>query len=305
MKKSGFVLAATACSLLFLLSAPLLADDADPQRLIRQLGAARFHERQEAERQLKDQSRAALGALRDALNGTDEPEVRMRLKRIIEHLISDVSKIPQGYWALNATQSGAYDQLAKDFRDRSSTSAANTAGESGTSGAFAQSFIPRCRTISSIEVCTYPLSDAFGWMRLDLCSDRNGVPGNVLARSWVRIPKDHAFPPCEYVYHDIPDQPVDPTGVYWLVYVDFPDRGSNATLINYGLSFNRDDYPDGMLWRSPEDAPKRTEDVKFRVFSSNPDVHPAYRKATEEEIKTVSPEQQAKNWHLRGKRVER
>ncbi len=285
--------------LLCLVAAPLQADDADLQGLIRQLGAETFDERRQAENELKAQSREALDTLRNMLSATDDPEIRMRLERIIKNLLSDASKIPKVYRVLKATERGAYAPLAEDFRSRASIAAHNTGGDAGAGGAFAQSFIPKCKTVSTIEVCTYALTDAFGWMRLDLCEDKNGVPGLVLARSWVHIPKNHNFPHGKYVCHDIPDQNMNPTGTYWLVYLDFPDQGSKPTMINYGLSFERDDYPDGMLWRGSGDKPKQDEDVKFRVFSSNPKSHPAYRKATEQEMKTVSPELQKGSWSQR------
>ena len=300
-KQLKTVLAITSAPFLFLclVAVPLQADDVNLDRLVRQLGTDKFTERQQAERELKALSREPLNRLRNMLIASDDPEIRLRLERIIEHLVSETSKIPKAYLVLKATERGALAPLAANFRGRASVAASNTGGNSGTGGTFAQSFIPQCKTVSSIEVCTYALAGAFGWMRLDLCEDKNGAPGFVLARSWVRIPKNHNFPHGDYVCHNIPDQSVNPAGTYWLVYLDFPDRGSKPSMINYGLSFHRDDYPDGMLWRGSGDRPKQDEDVKFRVFNSSPESHPAYRKASEMELKTVPSEHQKRTWSQR------
>jgi hypothetical protein len=297
--KTILSLAGVPFLLLCLGAVPLQADDIDLERLVRQLGADKFAERQQAERELKTLSREPLNSLRKMLSASDDPEIRLRLEGIIEHLVSDTSKIPKAYRVLKAMERGALAPLAEDFRGRASVAASNTGGSSGTSGAFAQSFIPKCKTVSSIEVCTYALTDAFGWMRLDLCEDKNGAPGFVLARSWVRIPKKHNFPHGEYVCHNIPDQSVNPASTYWLVYSEFPDQGSKDSMINYGLSFHKDDYPDGMLWRGSGDRPKQDEDVKFRIFSSSPESHQGYRKASELERKTVPSENQKRIWHQR------
>ena len=295
-KKLKTILASAPFLFLCLVAVPLQAEDIDLERLVRQLGAEKFAERQQAEHELKALSREPLDSLRKVLRDSGDPEIRVRLERIVEHIVSDTSKIPQAYRVFTATERGSFGPLAQDFRGRSSVAVSNTVGNSGTSGNFAQSFIPKCKTVSSIEVCTYASSDAFGWMCLDLCEDNNGAPGYVLARSWVRIPKNHNFPHGEYVCHDIPDQSVKPAGTYWLVCVGFPDPESKVGMSNYGLSFRRDDYPDGMLWRAGGGGPKKDEDVKFRVFSSSPESHPAYRKASELELKTAPSEEQKMIW---------
>lgn len=286
-----------------LFAATCLADDHTFQDLVRQLGADSFNERQQAESQLGTMPRSALDDLRNALSDTDDPEIQMRLKRIVEHILSDASSIPQAYWVLITTERGRYANLAEKFRNESSISTHNTEGTAATTGGFAQSFIPKSATITAIEICAYPISRQFGFTRLDLCMDDHGAPGHVLARSWIWIPENHNFPHGDYIYHDIPDQRVDPSGTYWIVYTEFPDLSlTHSVIANYGFSISGNEYPDGMLWYEASDAPRQDADLKFRIFSSETDPHPAYRKATEEEIGTITHEQRETTWGRWSKR---
>ena len=277
------------------------ADSAgDVHHLVRQLGAESFQERQQADRQLRAMQRAVLPELRNALNDTDDPEILVRLQQIIEHIINNPYSIPQAFRVLTATERGAYSGQAAAFRETGRIVVSNTVGNTTTGGGFAQSFIPNSETITAIEVCTYPVSGSSGWMRLDLCMDDSGIPGEIIARSWVLIPENHGFPYGEYVYHDFPDQHVDPSATYWMVYSEFPAPGSGERLLaHYGLSGSGNQYPNGMLWIRSSAEPRPEADVKFRVFSSESGIHPAYRPATEKEQQTVSIVYQTRIWNDR------
>ena len=264
----------------------IAADDTPLPQLITQLGADSFRDRKAAEAKLKTQPRDSLTPLREALKDSSDPETRMRLKRIITHIQSNPNTIPTTMTVFTSKKHGVYTKLAETYRGTASISTGHTEGNAGTSGPFAQSFIPKTDTITAVEVCTYALSGAYGWMRLDLCEDNKGKPGTIIARSWIYVPEGHRFPHSDYAFHDFIDQTVDPKATYWLTYLDvnIPKRSSN--LINYGLTIKNDAYADGMHWRSFSDKPSPKEDLKFRIFNKTPKPHPGYRKPTTEEIAT-------------------
>lgn len=269
-----------------MLATPLASADNGKSlpQLIEQLGADSFRARKAAELQLKEQSRDSLAILHAAQKNTTDPEVRMRLERILSHIRSNPDTIPTTIKVFTSKERGTYKNLAQTYRESASISAQHIDGTAGTAGPFAQSFIPRTETITAVEVCTYALSDAYGWMRLDLCEDDQGKPGVILARSWIYIPKGHRFPHSEYAFHDFADQKVDPETTYWLTYIDInlPKRSNN--LINYGLSTKSDAYPDGVHWRGYSNQPKPNEDLKFRIFNTSPNAHPGYRDPTKAEV---------------------
>ena len=114
----------------------------------------------------------------------------------------------------------------------------------------------------------------------------------MLGRSWVYAPKDHGFPHGGYIVHVFDGVTVEPGERMWMVYAGFRDAGCEQNLINYGLSFQKDDYPAGMLWRASYGEPKGDEDVKFRVLEKA-GAHPRYREATGEDRKTFPAEAEA------------
>ena len=260
------------------------------EQWILDLGSLEFAKRIKAESELRKAGREAMTSLREA-SKADDPQVRHSAGRILEHLMLSPENIPTKFRSLVPGTRTDYQSADKEWRaakDSLKMGSSNTDGRAGTSGHFAQSFIPNCDVISAIEVCTYPLSGAHGWLRLDLCKDDGtGKPAKaVLARSWVYAPKGHGFPHGSYLLHDFGEVPVKKDEKLWMVSVTFKDPDCDKYLINYGLSFQRDDYPEGMLWRVSYQRPRGDEDVKFRILSKAAD-HPRYRPATEADQKSL------------------
>ena len=257
------------------------------EQWIKDLGALEFAKRINAETNLRKAGRDAMPALR-AASTIEDPQIRHSASRILEHLMLSPENIATTYRSLVPGSRADYQDEDKKWREEKGIKmgSSNTDGRAGTSGHFAQSFLPKCDKISAVEVCTYPLSGAHGWLRLDLCKDDGGKPSKaVLARSWVYAPKGHGFPHGNYIVHDFGEVPVEPDEKHWIVSVTFQDPDCTKYLINYGLSFQVDDYPDGMLWRVSYTSPRGNEDVKFRVLSEAA-AHPRYRPATEADRKS-------------------
>jgi hypothetical protein len=284
---------------LLLLSCTLNVSAQDIENLLTQLGGEGFRTRKAAELAMKELPREALPELQQVYETTDDPEIKVRLGRIIQHIMTSPGKIPTAFKVLDIENHRAFKNAAASWQETQTIATLHTNGNAGTGGDFAQSFVPRCETIAAIEVCTYALSDGYGWMRLDLVLDDAGNPSDtVLARSWVKISKDHKFPHGGYVLHDFPDTPVKPDQRYWIIYYDYPDEGANATFLNFGLSIKEDAYPGGNLWRAQSQTPSKVEDVKFRIYSKSVPFMP-YRTPTEEELKSLpAMEDQNISWSV-------
>ena len=260
------------------------------QQWVKDLGSLTFATRIKAETNLRKAGRLVIPTLREASKSGD-PQIRHSAIRILEHLMLDPNNIPTRFRSLVEGERKDYINADKEWReteDAVKMGSSNTGGRAGTSGHFAQSFIPECDEIAAVEVCTYPLSSAHGWLRLDLCKDDGtGKPTKaVLARSWVYAPKGHNFPHGNYILHDFGGVPVEKNEKYWMVSVTYKDPDCSHYLMNYGLSFQVDDYPKGMLWRVSYQSPRGDEDVKFRILSKA-EPHPRYRPATEADKKSL------------------
>lgn len=275
------------------------ASDSDSEvttRLIRQLGDEQFRARETAEAELKKRGRAALPILAK-FEGSDDPEIKDRVKRVIRHIKLDPSCVPQDFFVFDSVGTAPppnpqarWDEVMNPWYEKATISASHTRGPAGTGGPFAQSFVPHAGQIQAVALGCYPANFAVGWVSLEVREDAKGKPSNfVLTRSWVRIEKGCPEPHSSYLVFDIPDVDVKAEQTYWLVFAEYADKGSeHPTITNWGLSTDGS-FAEGHLIRGVVGEPSNEEDARFKIISKCTPI-PLLRKADENEMKTLPKE---------------
>ncbi len=249
-------------------------DPSHIRKLIGGLGANDFKTREAAQLALIRGGRSVLPVLAEYVN-SDDPEIRTRVGEISDRIKQDQSSIPQTFSMFESStksmRSGDkawwIDTVTK-WSERANVCVSNMTGNIGLAGTIAQSFVPHCDRISMMLVMTYPIQSGWGWVRVDLCEDREGRPGEyVLARSWLRMDRDCPVPHSGFAPYPIPTTHVDPKRLYWLQVREFPDEDSPAphNITNIGLSpGNR--YAEGALLGDPSDS---GNDALFMIVSQS------------------------------------
>ena len=259
--------------------------------LVKKLGDAEFRTREDAEILLKAEVRDIIPLLRKYTK-SDDPEIRFRVGRIVDHLISEPSRTP--YFAFVFQRNlrltpGQWKKALVPWREKCNVTASHTADGRRSSGvsAFAQSFVPHSRKICAVELMIYVAYKGKGWIRLDLCADRDGRPSSVaMARTWIRIDTRDLPPHGVYLPFDIPDTEVKPEATYWITFAKITDKDSPTTgMTQYGHSRNSP-YKEGSLVLPAGHVVSGAADAYFRVISKCAPV-PLLRKATEKELKTL------------------
>ncbi len=274
---------------LSLVTPPLFAEDPsekDLKTLVESLGHENFRERKLAEKTLNGYSRNIVPALRKHEEARD-PEVRLRVRRVIKQMMADPEKIPSNVFILDADglTTSTYKTGMGSWNSNKTVAAQMDVGRSGTSGGFAQSMVPETDTIAAIELATYPIGNGTGWLMADLRPDHNGAPSaEVLARAWIRVGKTLSLHGVSLVY-DIPDVRVQKGATYWIVFRPFNDAGPKSAIMNFGLNTSST-YSNGVLWRDSSSQPSTSSDAKFSIISKcfPP---PFLKKAEEKDLKTL------------------
>jgi hypothetical protein len=247
-------------------------------RLVGQLGAERFTEREAAMAALKEASRSCLATL-EAYRLDRDPEVRLRVAELIRHQLTAPDHIPVAAWALTlpGDQEVKAWQAAMTAWRPTATVAVDQGQPTNTSvhGILAQSFVPGAATIAAIGVGVSPRSDQGRWLMVEVRRDDRGMPGDeTLCRGWLRMEPRHAITENRLAVIDVPDVAVDPQATYWLVVA----RAEEGTREGLPASLNitageLDAYPQGSLMTvvSGEPPQLRTQgDLQFTIFASAP-----------------------------------
>ncbi|MBT3294887.1 MAG: hypothetical protein HN919_07630 [Verrucomicrobia bacterium] len=257
-------------------------------RIVRELGANQFAVRHAAEAKLLTQSRAALPALmrhRDS----DDPEVRERVRRIIQQIKMNPATVPEAIFAFDKdpqftsfTKMRVYwDAQMKAWQADAQVTTKNDDPEtSATGGSFYQSFVPHTNRIAAIAVQVYSFYDKEGWLAVDVYEDVAGKPSDyVLTRAFLKTQKRGPASPHVFIVFDVPDIDVTPGQPHWFRFRDL------SKITNHGLTIKRDAYPEGRYMhvdqRSETDRTS-ARDAKFRIIASCGPV-PLLHAATEEE----------------------
>jgi len=259
--------------------------------LIKQLAAGDFKTRSAAEKELAACPRSVVPVLR-AWENTDAPELQVSIRNIIRAILTDPNRIATAYYVFD-TGSGdlsarktKWAASAEEWRGKATVAVAFTNGRSSTAGSFAQSFVPHCNEIQTVELGVYPASFDQGWTRLDVREDEEGRPAPlVLARCWILFDKECPVLHGQWTPFAFPDLTVDPARKYWLCYSEYP-TGEHRAIVNYKLNMEQDGYAEGGLWRASNSSPSAQEDALFRVLS-NGGPPPGLRAATDEERKSL------------------
>jgi len=261
--------------------------------LVAQLGGEKFAQREAAEKELKEYGREILPLVRKHEN-SDDPEIKMRVGRIIEYVRSNPACIPQVVYVFdikpdepNAKVFVRLEKEMKAWRLKAAVAVSHTKGTSTRSGAFAQSFIPRCNSIKAIETGAFATQSGSGWVCLDVRADQGGMPGaHVLSRAWVRIEKSTPGRPDLCLVFDIPDIAVEADKTYWITFSEHLDPAQDhGNLTNHKYANNRA-YADGKYLRQGRQTPYDNRDAVFSIISECESV-PLLRKATDEEKKKL------------------
>jgi hypothetical protein len=279
-------------------AAPMEADLRNEERIVKliaQLGAARFEDRQAAEQELKKESRAALSALWKHRESPD-PEIAMRVQNIIKHIKANPGAIPEAFFAFDRKpeldlpnkKKAYWDAAMNAWYSNAVVAARNDTAKdtSGTSGSFAQRFVPHTDRIGAIAFPLYIYEQKEGWLRLEVCDDDNGRPGAyVLARVWLLAHRNGLAAPHVFVVFDIPDVEVDPKQTYWFKFED------TQQMTQFVISHQKDVYPEGHLLIYHPDGKilpfSSGSDAMFRIISKCGPV-PLLHPATGAELKTLN-----------------
>jgi hypothetical protein len=271
--------------------------------LIKQLAAAKFKTRENAQKALMECDRSALAVLGGFIND-DDPEIRERVRAIAKHIRTNPAAIPQNYWVFttqNQYDGEAWKTLSKPWNDQAKVAVENIKSEGTRAGAFAQSFVPKCEKIAAVQLMLSPNGDTRGWIRIDIRADgKNNPSKEVLARAWVRIDKP-PFTFKDFVTINLPDTRVDPKARYWITLSTGLDKNiANRPLVNYGYSKNSA-YADGGLMQvsrtrsfgrrgmiQPSATVSPSLDACFRIISeAKAKEVPLMRAATDADKKTL------------------
>lgn len=269
------------------------APDVDPAKpgevdqLVAQMGAPSFAERQRADDRLRAGSRA-LRPLLEQHRDHPDPEVRMRVRRIIDHLRWSPEKVPQAAWVFSPKGSNEWAAALEKWRQEPAkmefeqTVGDTTELEYGELQFAAQSFVPTNPVIRAVEIGIQPPDQADTWWFLVEIREGNvNKPGSyVLSRTWLRTELSAPVSTLNSLVVPLPETPVTPGAFHWIVYAAF--RGpAPARLVALPVRFSKaDTYPEGRLLANGYRQGRG--DLQFRLWSTCPPV-PETRAATVEE----------------------
>jgi hypothetical protein len=258
--------------------------------LVELLGADHYKLRQEAEELLALETRDCIPRLR-RLQDSEDPETRFRVRRVIQAMLADPSKIPASVYVLQhdlAMTPKQWRRAMAPWRRDAKVSVCHkrTGTSNGGLGGFAQSFVPSAARIAALELALSANYDERGWVRVDLCTDRRGAPSEVvLARTWLRVATRELPPHGSSVPIDLPDVDVRPGATYWITFTAFRDPGGREPeWVKYTAS-HENGYDNGKLLR-PSRLLQPKGDVYFRIITDCTPV-PLLRRATPEEMASL------------------
>lgn len=258
-------------------NSPEAADQQEIERLIRNLASVKFKVREQSFEKLKAQPRTIVPLLKPYAESED-PEVRLPVRNLIQYLTTDPGKIPQSFFVFTEKRNPQPDcrtglndwqALIQKWAEAGTVCASNLTGNAG-GGLDSQSFIPHCDKIAAIEICLYPVGKGKGWLRLDLSEDALNRPSsNILARCWVRMDKDCPVPHSGFMVFAFPDIKVHPEKTYWFQLKSLPDPDcpkEDTSLCNAGFSQNNR-YKEGGHLEWVDLGMDQSFDVKFAILS--------------------------------------
>jgi len=262
--------------------------------LIQGLAADDAATRSHAQEQLMGLSREILPTLEEHADSTD-PEVRIRINRIIDHLRWSQSKVPLSVWLYDRESAMPWNASVADWRREATASVDHSGGgKAGDIGcnyeSIAQSFVPLSTNIAAVQIKVSPLRAKDEWFRVELREDDDEGPGRyVLTRAWIRIDDDLPVDRISSLPFDVPDVSVATNKTYWIVYTAV--RGPACRAINFSpLTLSQENsYKPGQclfLSRNSKQPATASGDLHFRVFSDCSSV-PLLRKALETEQKVI------------------
>ncbi|GEM_PF-6205075 len=260
--------------------------ESELRALVVELGAEGFPEREAAEARLKEMGRDHYDLLKELSLREEDPEIQLRLEEVLLFHQRQSRGAATSFAVLIPEEKrvGNLRQELKAFALASQVQVENLHHDAISAGPFAQRVILNQAGLRAVELGTSPRQGQSGWMRLDIHQEEEGRPGLLLARSWVRIPKQHGMERGMTVLHDIPDLELEPGSAIWLVYIDFADEGGNTRLSEYHFSMKTDPLPNMPLWRhGVRDPSPKAMDIQFRLFSKSTELPLSYRTATERE----------------------
>jgi hypothetical protein len=279
--------------------------DADRVRaLVKQLGADTFKEREAAQKELSAMPRSVVPVLREFEN-TKDPEIRERLQTVIHTILTDASRMPL---KVHVYQDGASEKKAAGHKMgieelvKGSLSTCHTNGRSSASGDFAQRFVPHGHKVGAIVVQIYSSSSMSGWLSLDLRADKDGRPDSgVLARSWLRIEKNHPSR-SSYAVFPLPDTALEPEKPYWFTVTQHPDPNQKGRAMTSHRFDPKTDTKEFRLLRFNNEP---SGCVNFFLLADCPTLS-WLREAGEEERKTLPtlPASDFEWWNRRNPRDE-
>ena len=262
--------------------------------LIQDLGAADAASRNHAQEQLMRWSRDILPTLEEHADSTD-PEVRIRINRIIDHLKWSPSKVPQFVWLFDRESGLRWNASVADWRREATASVDHPGGgKTGNIAAnyesVAQSVVPLSTNITAVQIQVSPLREKDEWFRVELREDDKGRPGRyVLTRAWIRVDEDLPTDRISSLPFDVPDVVVVSNKTYWIVYTAV--RGPACRAINFSpLTLSQEDsYKPGQclfLSRNNRQPATASGDLHFSILSDCSSV-PLLRRASETEMKVI------------------
>ena len=263
-------------------------------RLVHALGGNEFADRQAAETQLLAQSRAVLPALMRYCD-SDDPEVRERVRRIVQRIKMNPATVPEAIFAFDKDREftssrarrGYWDAQMKAWQEAAQVTTANDGDDaSATDGSFYQSFVPHTNRIAAIAVQLYSFSGREGWLAVEVYEDVKGEPSDyVLTRAYVKTQKRGPAAPHVFIVFDVPDIAVTPGQIHWFRFHDL------SKITNHGITTKWDAYPEGRYTQSSPRSKGNSmpgRDAKFRIIAACGAV-PLLHAATDEEQASLQP----------------
>ncbi len=193
------------------------------------------------------------------------------------------------------------ENLSTIEQRKSAISVQQDQGNSMTATSFAQSFIPKSNSINGVSLKLITVGQS-GWLRVDICDTIASLPGNILRRTWVRIPDHTGGNFWRYTLIPFKQLPVVPDDTYWVTFREYADRldpsfHMSPSLINYVISNKVDRYPDGVMLARLSWPLTSPYDAVFRIHSERPKVL-VLRQSNRSEIKMIPDTASQKlPWH--------
>jgi len=265
-------------------------------KLMEQLSAGDFAARKSAAEELSKQGREALPLL-EKYRDSDDPEIKLHISKILEKIESNPGLVPQSafYFTTPASASKedekAFEGAMTKWRAGCDVAVSNEIARKSlsTDKDFAQSFVPRCGRITSVELQTSPGQVYTGWITVEVCADNKGKPSAlILARCWLYADKTWPVEFAGFAVFDIPDIDVNPGRQYWLVVRNYQASDSTGRGTWSHLSM-KNRYKEGTVYGFGTESMANwpDNDACFRIISKSSGPVPMMRKATDEEMKKL------------------